>query len=126
MYNFDEIIDRRHTNAMNTDGFRDYIFHADETMKFPYQDEEFIRMWVADMEFATPDVVIDGIKRDWKSVFSVTQEFLRRAIMTHSRHGANKYDWTFDRKELVMSNGIIPALFEMVEYICKPDEKVLS
>lgn len=24
-----------------------------------------------------------------------------------------------------MSNGIIPALFEMVEYICKPDEKVL-
>ena len=37
----------------------------------------------------------------------------------------SKYDWTFDRKELVMSNGIIPALFEMVEYICKPDEKVL-
>ena len=53
MYNFDEIIDRRHTNAMNTDGFRDYIFHADETMTFPYKDEEFIRMWVADMEFAT-------------------------------------------------------------------------
>ena len=51
MYNFDEIIDRRHTNAMNTDGFRDYIFHADETMKFPYKDEEFIRMWVADMKW---------------------------------------------------------------------------
>ena len=51
MYNFDEIIDRRHTNAMNTDGFRDYIFHADETMTFPYKDEEFIRMWVADMEY---------------------------------------------------------------------------
>ena len=27
-YNFDEIIDRRHTNALNTDGFRGYIFHA--------------------------------------------------------------------------------------------------
>ena len=59
MYNFDEVIDRRHTNALNTDGFRDYIFHADETMTFPYKDEEFIRMWVADMEFATPDVVVD-------------------------------------------------------------------
>ena len=57
MYNFDEIIDRWHTNAMNTDGFRDYIFHADESMKFPYKDEEFIRMWVADMEFATPEDV---------------------------------------------------------------------
>ena len=29
MYNFDEIIDRRHTNALNTDGFRYYIFKAD-------------------------------------------------------------------------------------------------
>ena len=27
MYNFDEIIDRRGTNALNTDGFRGYIFH---------------------------------------------------------------------------------------------------
>ena len=27
-YNFDEIIDRRNTNALNTDGFRGYIFHA--------------------------------------------------------------------------------------------------
>lgn len=33
--------------------------------------------------------------------------------------------WNFDKNELVMSNGIIPALYEMVEYICKPDEKVL-
>ena len=28
-YNFDEIIDRRNTNALNTDGFRGYIFHAE-------------------------------------------------------------------------------------------------
>lgn len=25
-YDFDEIIDRKHTNALNTDGFRGYIF----------------------------------------------------------------------------------------------------
>ena len=34
MYNFDEIIDRRNTNAMNTDGFLDYIFHEDEAVIF--------------------------------------------------------------------------------------------
>ena len=28
IYNFDEIIDRTGTNAVSTDGFRDYIFHA--------------------------------------------------------------------------------------------------
>lgn len=62
MYNFDEIINRKHTNVMNTDGFREYIFHADASMKFPYADDEFVRMWIADMEFATPDVIIDGIR----------------------------------------------------------------
>lgn len=126
MYNFDEIIDRRHTNAMNTDGFRNYIFHADETMTFPYKDEEFIRMWVADMEFATPDVVIDGIKaRLDKRIFGYTRVFEKSYYDAFAGWCQKRYGWTFDRKELVMSNGVIPALYEMVEYICKPDEKVL-
>lgn len=47
-YNFDEIIDRRNTNAMNLEGFREYIFHADQSLKFPFPDDQFIRMWIAD------------------------------------------------------------------------------
>ena len=43
MYNFDEIIDRKSTNALNIEGFRSYIFKADDDMKFPYEDDEFIR-----------------------------------------------------------------------------------
>ena len=39
-YNFDEIIDRRHTNALNTDGFRGYIFHAGPEKVFAFKDEE--------------------------------------------------------------------------------------
>ena len=58
MYDFDEIIDRRHTNAVSTDGFRREMFHAGEEMTFPFRDEDFIRMWVADMDFATPEVVV--------------------------------------------------------------------
>lgn len=126
MYNFDEIIDRRHTNAMNTDGFRDYIFHADGSMTFPYKDEEFIRMWVADMEFATPDVVIDGIRaRLEKRIFGYTRVFENSYYEAFSKWCRDRYGWNFDKSELVMSNGIIPALYELVEYICRPDEKVL-
>ena len=126
MYNFDEVIDRRHTNAMNTDGFRGYIFHEDETMTFPYADEDFIRMWVADMEFATPDVVIDGMReRLDKRIFGYTRVFEKSYYDALSEWCKRRYDWTFDRKALVMSNGIIPALYELVNYICKPDEKVL-
>lgn len=126
MYNFDEIIDRRHTNAMNTDGFRQYIFHADENMVFPYKDEEFIRMWVADMEFATPDVVIDAIRRRLdRRIFGYTRVSDPGYYEAFSAWCRRRYGWDFPKKELVMSNGVIPALFELVEYICKPDEKVL-
>lgn len=126
MYNFDEIIDRRNTNAMNTDGFRGYIFHADETMTFPYKDEEFIRMWVADMEFATPDVVIDGIReRLDRRIFGYTRVFSPDYYNAFSKWCMDRYGWFFPKKELVMSNGIIPALYELVDYITKPDEKVL-
>lgn len=102
------------------------IFHADETMTFPYKDEEFIRMWVADMEFATPEVVIDGIReRLNKRIFGYSRVFEKSYYDAFNGWCMKKYGWSFDRKELVMSNGIIPALFELVEYICKPDEKVL-
>ena len=66
-YNFDEIIDRRHTNSENVDGWRPYIFHCGPERVFPYKDEEFVRMWVADMEFAVaPEIrqaIIDRVNR---------------------------------------------------------------
>lgn len=126
MYNFDEIIDRKNTNAMNTDGFREYIFHADENMIFPYRDDEFIRMWVADMEFATPDVVIEGIKQRLdKRIFGYTRVFDPEYYTALCNWCRNRYDWDFKKEELVMSNGVIPALYELVDYICGKDEKVL-
>lgn len=124
--NFDEIIDRRNTNALNTDGFRQYIFKADKTMAFPYKDEEFIRMWVADMEFATPQVIIDAMKeRLDRRIFGYTMIFSDEYYKAFSGWCQKRYGWIFQKDHLVTSNGIIPALYELVEYITKPDEKVL-
>lgn len=126
MYNFDEIIDRQNTNAMSTDGFRQYIFQADESMKFPYEDDEFIRMWVADMEFATPDVVIEGIQARLNNrIFGYTRVFSQDYYAAFSNWCKKRYDWTFARQELVLSNGVIPALYELTGHICAPDEKIL-
>lgn len=125
-YNFDEIIERRGTNAMNTDGFRQYIFHADESMRFPYADDEFVRMWVADMEFATPDVVIDAIRQRLdRRIFGYTKVFDPSYYAAFSSWTARRYGWSFPKEQLVTSHGIIPALYELLEYICKEDEKVL-
>lgn len=94
-YNFDEIIDRRHTNCMNTDGFRQYIFHADETMKFPYADDEFIRMWIADMEFATPEVIIDAMRaRLDRRIFGYTRVFDPMYFQAFLNWTDKLYGWT--------------------------------
>lgn len=125
-YNFDEIIDRKGTNALNTNGFRDYIFHAPPSMKFPYEDDEFIRMWVADMEFATAPPIIEAIQdRLDRRIFGYTRIFGSDYYNAFSGWTQDRYDWTFDPDHLQTSPGIIPALYELVEYICKPDEKII-
>lgn len=78
MYDFDEIIDRRHTNAVSTDGFRREMFHAGAEMTFPFRDEDFIRMWVADMDFATPEVVVQAMReRLDRRIFGYTRALMR-------------------------------------------------
>ncbi len=90
MYNFDEIIERQGTNALNTDGFRDYIFHAGPEKTFPYKDDEFVRMWVADMEFATPDVIRDAIKERIDKKYSVTAWCIVMIIIRRFQNGVKK------------------------------------
>lgn len=125
-YNFDEIIDRRGTNAMNTDGFRQYIFQADEDMVFPYADQDFVRMWVADMEFATPPEIVSAIKdRADKRIFGYTKVFDKAYYESLHDWCVHRYGWHFPKEQLVTSPGIIPALYELVAHICAPDEKVI-
>ncbi len=115
-YDFDEIIDRRNTNALNTDGFRGYIFHAGPEKVFPFKDEEFVRMWVADMEFATPPVICDAIKeRVDRRIFGYTMMYGDDYYKAFSRWCRERYDWSFPKEELCFSPGIIPALYQLVE-----------
>ena len=125
-YNFDEVIDRKNTNCMNTDGWREYIFHAPRDQKFPFPDDEYVRMWIADMEFATPPCIIDAMKeRLDKRIFGYSKIFDPAYFAAFSNWCKSRYGWTPEEKDLVTSPGIIPALFELVGYICQPDEKVL-
>lgn len=125
-YNFDEIIDRTGTNAMNTDGFRQYIFNATSEMTFPFKDEEMIRMWIADMDFATPPEILDAVKQRLdRRIMGYSQIFDPAYYEAVASWMGRYYDWSFPKEHLETSNGIIPALYELVEYICQPDEKVL-
>lgn len=118
-YNFDEIINRQHTNAMNTDGFRGYIFHDFEgKKKFPFKDEEFVRMWVADMEFAMCPAIIQAIKdRADKRIIGYSQVFEPKFYEAYNAWNKKMYDWTYPKEDICFSLGIIPALYTLVDLI---------
>lgn len=125
-YEFDEIIDRRGTYALNTDGFRGYIFHAGPEKTFPFADEEFIRMWVADMEFATAPEIRQAIKdRVDRCIFGYTKMCDDSYYEVFSEWCRAMYGWTFPEEELVFSQGVIPALYELVESLVKERETIL-
>ena len=115
-YSFDEHIDRRNTNALNTDGFRGYIFHAGPEKQFPYADDEFVRMWVADMEFACAPEICDAIKaRVDRRIFGYTMMFDDAYYRAFRTWCEDRYGWSFPKEELCFSPGIIPALYQLVE-----------
>ncbi len=125
-YNFDQIIDRTGTNALNTDGFRGYIFHAGPEKVFPYKDDEFVRMWVADMEFGVAPEILEAMKkRIERQIFGYTSVFNDEYYESVTKWCRDRYDWDFPQEQLYYTAGIIPALYQLVENLCTADEKVL-
>ena len=51
-YNFDKVIDRHGTGALKLD-----------VLKERYGRDDLIPLWVADMDFETPDFILDAIKK---------------------------------------------------------------
>ena len=125
-YDFDQIIDRRNTNAMSIEGFREYLFDENGQLDFPCADDEFISMWIADMEFASPPEISAALKkRIDHGIFGYSQIFDPKYKSSFLNWTKTRYDWSFEPEHLVTSKGVIPALFSLIEYICLPDEKVL-
>lgn len=126
MYDFDEIIDRKNTNALNTDGFRSYIFHAGPEKVFPYKDEDFVRMWVADMEFSVaPEILEEMRKRIDRRIFGYTGVYDDGYYNSFRAWCLKRYGWEFPKEQLCFSPGIIPALYQLAETLCAPNEMVL-
>lgn len=125
-YNFDEIIDRTGTYSINTDGFRGYIFHAGPEKKFPFPDSEFVRMWIADMEFAVaPEIREAIIERVNRKIYGYTVISGNSYYNAFSDWCEKKYGWHCGQDELTFSSGVIPALYQLVEILCAPNEKVV-
>lgn len=126
-YDFDRIIDRKGTNCLNVEGWRGYIFKCGPERKFAYADDEFVRMWVADMEFAVAPEIRQAIKdRVDREIFGYTLVYDPDYVKVFQNWCEDRYGWTFPAEQLTYSPGIIPALYQISEDLVAKDEKIIT
>lgn len=127
-FDFDEIIDRRNTNAMAKQGFRDYLFGGQAPVELPCADDDALSMWVADMAFASAPAartaMVDRIQDH--PILGYSAVFGTDFYDTFSAWCDDHYGWRPEPAHLVTSAGIVPALFDFVKLYVAPDEKVLT
>ncbi len=114
-YNFDEVINRKGTSCVKYDGLKD-----------AYQGKEnLIPLWVADMDFATPDFIIDALKKRCEHpIFGYTfdDDEYYASILTWLHY---KYNWKTERKWITYIPGIVKGIGLAVQCFTQPGDKVI-
>lgn len=113
-YNFDQIIDRRGSGALKCDALEQW-----------YGNSELLPMWVADMDFATPDFIVDAIKERLEHPifgYTIEPERYREAIITWiaSHHG-----WAVKREWICYIPGIVKGIAMAINALLKAGDKII-
>ena len=108
-YNFDEIVNRRHTGSY----------------KWDTADDDVINMWVADMDFRTAPAIIDTLKRRVDhGVFGYTavgKEYYDATVNWFAR----RHGWTIDPETMIYTSGVVPAISAIIKAMTMGGEKVI-
>ena len=114
MYDFDKIIDRRGTGALKL-----------EVLGERYGDPALLPLWVADMDFETPQFITDAMRRRMEhSLFGYTVEpadYWPSVI----RWIADHHGWEVKREWLTYIPGIVKGIGMAINVFVKEDEKVI-
>ena len=114
IYNFDEIINRENTSCEKWDS-RLEIFGT----------HDVIPMWVADMDFKTPDFIINAIKERLKhEVFGYSSK--PKSYYTSIINWVKKkHNWDINEEWIAFSPGVVPALSILVLAFSEPNNKIV-
>lgn len=109
-YDFDTVIPRRGTDSCKWDT--------------PAQ-ENVLPMWVADMDFRTAPAVIEALQRRVAhGIFGYTKvpDAYYNAI---GGWFARRHGWRIDRRWIVCTTGVVPALSAVIKALTKPGDRVI-
>lgn len=113
-YNFDEIIDRRSTDSVK--------WSINERL---FGHKDVISMWVADMDFRSPDAVIKAlVTRAQEGIYGYTTptESYRQALVDWL---AARHQWMTQKEWQVTTPGVVPAVIAALLAFTQPGDKVI-
>lgn len=114
IYNFDEIIDRTNTNSVKVDGVKEHWGRTD-----------LLPMWVADMDFRTPDFIIDAIREQCeKGILGYTFQPDEYYTAIHTWL-LKRYQWNIQQEELKFIPGVVAGLAYAIQSLTNPGDKIL-
>lgn len=113
-YNFDEIVPREGTDCIKYDA-REWIFKTNDVLP----------LWVADMDFKTPDFIVDAIKKRaeheiYGYTFKPDSYFESIIGWMKRRHG-----WKIKKEWISFSPGVVAGLTLAVETFSNPGDEVV-
>ena len=114
IYNFDELIDRTNTNCIKYDIRKSFFGNAD-----------VIPLWVADMDFKTPDFIIDAIKkRAEHELFGYTfrPDSYSESIVNWLKR---RHNWEIKPEWISFSPGVVAGLTLAIDTFSKPGDGVI-
>lgn len=113
-YNFDEIVERRGTNCIKYDA-----------MKERFGNENLVPLWVADMDFRTPDFIVNAIrKRCEHEIFGYTygSENYYTSIIEWVHY---KHNWKIRKEWLSYIPGIVKGIGFVLQCFTQPGDKII-
>ena len=113
-YNFDKIIDRRHTDALKVDN-----------VPVIWGRDDLLPLWVADMDFETPDFIMDALReRCDHPVLGYTCR-ARAWYESIVRWQQTRFGWTISEDWLNYVPGIVPGIAFAIHCFTRPGDKIL-
>ena len=113
-YNFDEVVCRKHTDALKL-----------EALAPRWGRTDLLPMWVADMDFKTPPFIVEVMKKRMEcEIFGYTAkpESWYEAIINWQ---ARRHQWTITKEMISFVPGVVPALAMAVQAFTEHGEKVM-
>ena len=120
MLSFDTLIDRRGSGALKTDALRErFPMYRNEDGK-----DDLLPMWVADMDFATPDFILDAIRQRIEHPvlgYTIEPEDYRPAIIDWV---GSHHQWEIHAEWISYIPGVVKGIGTALNLFTRPGDGV--